>query len=78
MTIINYKERLTMNTKLSKSQIEFGEARLDVLAEILDVSTNDLIKVLKDINKVKHFYSWVNADLYLSTKPHKVNINRTV
>jgi len=57
--------------KLSESQEEFGEARLTVLAEILKISEADLVTVLLNIDKINHFYSWVNADIFLQTRIHK-------
>lgn len=57
---------------VSEYQMKFGDERLMAYARKLNISKDDAIRVLADVQAVRDFWEWVNADDYLNIKVAKI------
>ena len=55
----------TMPVKLSQQQIDFGNDKMVSLRTNWGLNNKQIAKILLDINTIRDFYNWINAQDYL-------------
>lgn len=62
---------MTDSFDLSSSQKEYGISELRRISTDLGVSDDDAIRILLNVQKIKDFWNWVNAEDFLESY-HKI------